>query len=135
MVEKNRLCYNLVIMEGIIKQIKEKIKWSGEKIVKFFRKDIVFFGLLIIFMSSISFLLGSLSEFQKEKKKTISEIEFLKSKERENGKEIYFVASKYGKRYYLPWCYSGSEKNKIKFKTKEEAEKKGYTPSKSCEGL
>ena len=53
----------------------------------------------------------------------------------QNKKEIYFIASSKGKRYYLPWCYSGSEKNKIKFKTKNEAEKAGYTPAKNCQGL
>jgi hypothetical protein len=119
-------------MMAIIKQMKEKIKSFLKKIVDFLGKDIVFFSLLIILASSISFFLGSLSEFNKQKEEKINSIELLKEK---NQKEIYFVASKNGKRYYLPWCYSGSEKNKIKFKTKEEAEKAGYTPSKNCEGL
>ncbi len=116
-------------MLAIIKQIIKKIKVFLKKIVDFLGKDIVFFSLLIIFSSSISFLLGSLSEFNKQKKENISKIELLKDKKQE---DIYYVASKNGKRYYLPWCYSGSEKNKIKFKSQKEARKLGYTPAKSC---
>ncbi|MFA6339008.1 MAG: hypothetical protein WCW87_03050 [Candidatus Paceibacterota bacterium] len=48
------------------------------------------------------------------------------------------VASKNGKKYYLPWC-SGvnriSEKNKIEFASKKEAENAGYTPASNCSGL
>ena len=119
-------------MLGIIKQIQEKIKDVFKKIVDFLGKDIIFFILLIILSSSISFILGSLSEFNRQKKEKISQIELLKE---DNQKEIYYVASKNGKRYYLPWCYSGSDKNKISFKTKKDAERAGYTPSKSCKEI
>ena len=114
---------------AIIKQMGEKIKAFFKKTVDFLGKDIVFFSLLIIFSSSISFFLGSLSEFNKQKQEKIDQIELLKEKEIQ---KIYYVASKNGKRYYLPWCYSGSEKNKVRFETKEAAEKAGYTPAKSC---
>ena len=119
-------------MMAIIKQIKEKIKHAFKKTVDFLGKDIVFFSLLIIFLSSISFFLGSLSEFHQQKQEKINSIQLLEQK---NKKEIYYVASKNGKRYYLPWCYSGKEENIIKFKTKKEAEKSGYTPSKSCKEI
>ncbi len=119
-------------MSSIIKQIKEKIKFFLNQILDFFSDDIVFYSLLIIFASSTSFLLGSFSEFHKQKQEEISKIQILKD---ENAKKIFYVASKNGKRYYLPWCYFGSEKNKIRFETKEAAEEAGYTASKSCEGL
>ena len=48
------------------------------------------------------------------------------------------MASKRGKKYHLPWCSGAinmSEKNKIFFENKEDAEKAGYTPAKNCEGL
>ena len=86
-------------MMGIIKQIKEKIKLFLDKIFNFLKKDIVFYTLLIIFSSSISFFLGSLSEFQKERKKEMNSIQLI---HQEDGKKIYYLASKKGKRYYLP---------------------------------
>lgn len=49
-----------------------------------------------------------------------------------------YVASRGGKSYYLPTCKSAkrlSEKNKIWFDTKAEAEKFGYKPAKSCKGM
>jgi hypothetical protein len=49
-----------------------------------------------------------------------------------------YVASKSGTRYYLPWCSGVSrikEENKIWFATKEEAEARGLTPAKNCEGM
>jgi hypothetical protein len=49
-----------------------------------------------------------------------------------------YVASKSGKNYYLVGC-SGvkriKEENKVYFDTKEEAEKKGLLPSKTCSQL
>ena len=49
-----------------------------------------------------------------------------------------YVASKSGTRYYLPWCSGVSrikEENKVWFQTKEEAEARGLTPAKNCEGM
>lgn len=49
-----------------------------------------------------------------------------------------YVASKSGTRYYLPWCSGVSrikEENKVWFSTKEEAEARGLTPAKNCEGM
>ena len=120
------------MIKGIIKQIAKKIKSTFKFFIDFLGKDIVFYSLLIIFLSSISFFLGSLSEYNREREVKKDSIELFHQNEK---KKIYYVASKKGKRYYLPWCYSGSDKNKIIFKTKKEAEEKGYTPSKSCEGL
>ena len=49
-----------------------------------------------------------------------------------------YVASKTGTKYYLPWCSGVSrikEENKVWFKTKEEAVKKGLTPAAGCKGI
>lgn len=49
-----------------------------------------------------------------------------------------YVASKNGTKYYFPWCGAAqkiSEKNKITFASKEEAEKAGYQPATNCKGL
>lgn len=49
-----------------------------------------------------------------------------------------YVASKNGKKYYLPTCSGAksiSEANKIWFSAKEEAEKAGYAPSAACKGI
>lgn len=49
-----------------------------------------------------------------------------------------YVASKNGTKYYFPWCGAAqkiSEKNKISFASKEEAEKAGYEPAANCKGL
>lgn len=49
-----------------------------------------------------------------------------------------FVASKSGKKYYLPWCGGVSrikEENKIWFTSESEAKKAGYTQANNCNGL
>jgi len=50
----------------------------------------------------------------------------------------YYVASKTGAKYHLPWC-SGArsikEENKIYFSSKEEAETAGYQPAGNCRGI
>jgi hypothetical protein len=49
-----------------------------------------------------------------------------------------YVASKNGTKYHLPWCGGAKqikEENKVYFKTKEAAEKAGYTPASNCKGI
>ncbi len=49
-----------------------------------------------------------------------------------------YVASKSGTKYHLPWCPGAGqikEENKIWFKSKEEAERAGYTPAANCKGI
>lgn len=49
-----------------------------------------------------------------------------------------YVASKSGSKYHLPWCTGAqqiSEKNKIWFSSKAEAEAAGYTPAANCKGI
>lgn len=44
-----------------------------------------------------------------------------------------YMASKNGSKYYLTTCKSTiKEANKVYFKTKEDAEKAGFTPSQTC---
>ncbi len=49
-----------------------------------------------------------------------------------------YVASKHGKRYYLPSCSGAArikDSNKIWFATVEDAQKAGLTPADNCDGL
>lgn len=49
-----------------------------------------------------------------------------------------YVASKTGSKYHLPWCPGAltiKEENKLYFKTKEEAEARGYLPAGNCKGI
>lgn len=55
-----------------------------------------------------------------------------------NPSDAYIVASKNGTKYHYPWCSGAkqiSDKNKITFKSIEEARKAGYTPASNCKGL
>jgi hypothetical protein len=64
--------------------------------------------------------------------------EVVKKESKGSAPEGGYVASKNGGKYHLPWC-SGAlrikEENKVWFKTKEEAEKAGYTPASNCKGI
>lgn len=49
-----------------------------------------------------------------------------------------YVGSKNSTKYHLPWCPGAErikEENKVWFKTKEDAEKAGYTPAANCNGI
>jgi Metal binding domain of Ada len=49
-----------------------------------------------------------------------------------------YVGSKNGTVYHFPWCSGAkriSEENKVWFRTKEDAEAKGYRPAANCKGL
>lgn len=47
--------------------------------------------------------------------------------------KVEYMASKNGSKYYLTTCKSTiKEANKVYFKTKEDAEKAGFTPSQTC---
>ena len=110
-----------------------------------------FLTILVILVASGSFGLGRLSGLETVKKDV--GIEFPKGQaaavgaafattspqvkipQKTSGK---YVASKNGTKYHLTTCSSGksiSEKNKIWFDTKEEAETAGYTPAANCKGI
>lgn len=49
-----------------------------------------------------------------------------------------YVASRNGSKYHLPWCSGAQrikEENKIWFDSKEEAERRGFSPAKNCPGI
>lgn len=51
---------------------------------------------------------------------------------------ILYIASKNGTSYHLPSCPGAKQikpENKIEFKSKEEAESRGYKPASNCPGL
>ncbi|MDB5204154.1 MAG: protein of unknown function with transrane region [Candidatus Taylorbacteria bacterium] len=58
--------------------------------------------------------------------------------DKDNGSATQVVASKTGKRYYLPWCGAAqriSDKNKVYFASALDAEKAGLTKASNCKGL
>jgi hypothetical protein len=122
-----------------------------EKSKRFLRlltqKDI-YIGLVILFVGSASFGLGTLAKAKNEQTELKIYDLFPEFITTSGGVSSFqsasvvqagaFVASKSGTKYHLPWCSSAGrikEENKIWFQTKEEAEKAGYTPASNCPGL
>ncbi|MBI2120186.1 MAG: hypothetical protein HYT94_01015 [Parcubacteria group bacterium] len=110
-----------------------------------------FLTVVLVLVASASFGLGWLSGLETVKKSV--EIEFPKGQTagvfapfattstianaptKTSGK---YVASKNGTKYHLSTCSSAksiSQKNKVWFDTKEEAEGAGYTPAANCKGM
>ena len=120
-----------------------------------FRAD--FFTVIVIILVAFgSFGLGRLSSLEGKKSPILIERNLLlsslpdeivqnvpnknltDSKKSQNNSPRSFVASKSGKKYYLPWCGGVSnikEENKIWFSSEAEAKKSGYTPASNCKGL
>lgn len=114
-----------------------------------------FLTILIILVACVSFGLGRLSGLETVKKEV--GIEFPKDREGQQAAAVSaafattsaqihvpqktsgkYVASKNGTKYFLTTCASGkriSEKNKVWFDTKQEAETAGYTPAANCKGM
>ena len=136
-------------MKSIINQKDKKIKQNSmDKNKSLWSSNILFFILILIFASSVSFFLGKISgieNFHKENiftennqtektKNKIIKIEKTKNSEQNSG----VVASKSGTVYHLPWCSGAvrmSPENKIFFKNIIDAQKAGYRAAKNCEGL
>lgn len=136
-----------------IKENTEKIKESVRKGLSFenpAQKD-AFWVLLVVLIACASFGLGRLSGLESVKRAV--EIEFPKGQEaavfapfatttpfaKATAKTSgAYVASKNGAKYYLSTCASAkriSEKNKVWFDTKEDAETAGYAPAANCKGI
>jgi hypothetical protein len=110
-----------------------------------------FLAVFVILVACASFGLGRLSGLETVKKEV--SIEFPKGQEAAVGAafattsaQIHapqktsgkYVASKNGTKYYLTTCASAkriSDKNKVWFDTKQEAETAGYTPAANCKGM
>jgi hypothetical protein len=101
----------------------------------------LFYPLSFVCVAVISYCLGRLSLIEEKREpvliippsatSTISQSPL-------GGGAALLVGSKKGSKYHFPWC-SGAERisdeNKIYFKTKEEAQARGYTPASNCPGL
>ena len=121
-------------MNEIINYLLNKIKL----IKSFLEKEDIFLIILIIFVSISSFGLGRLSKIDENSQTIQIKKEILIDKSKNNQIEGEYLASKNGSKFYLPWCSGAekiSEKNKIWFKTKEEALNRGYLPAKNCKGI
>lgn len=107
-----------------------------------------FFILVSVLLAIISFLLGRISAITKPpitiyKENTVlfnkGEVKGLETvKEDLSSANDEVVASKTGTKYHYPWCAGAkqiSDKNKIIFKSIEEAKAKGYLPASNCKGL
>ncbi len=121
-------------MFEIINQKTKKIKshflnlFTNEKFVIF---------LLLLWVAISFFILGRYTYYNDYylNKNLNNDLIFVEEKETD---KLILIASKNGKYYYLPWCAGAlriKEENKVFFKNKEEAEEKGYRPSKACRGL
>ncbi len=128
-------------MDTIIRYFKDKINSLGDTLV---RQDI--FVVIILFcVAIISFALGYFARGDKSERvpivaskafcvNPITE-ETTKNTARLAQGTSTIVASKSGSRYYFVWCSGAtriSEKNKVYFSSKEDAEKKGYTLASGC---
>lgn len=115
-----------------------------------------FTAIIIVGAAFASFGLGRLSSLEGKKPPVLIEKNLLLSslpdetvpgvsnksladgKKTQNNSPKSFVASKSGKKYYLPWCGGVSnikEGNKVWFASEAEAKKSGYTPASNCKGL
>lgn len=133
--------------------LSEKLKRVKDKIKPL--EDDIILVTVVIFVALIAFGLGRLSAVLE--KKTPIKIEAQASLFASQNSQLtdakgeqgttspstsvvdgLLVASKTGAKYHFPWC-SGAlrikEENKVWFKSREEAEKAGYTPASNCKGL
>ena len=117
------------------KKIKSKINDNAKNTWFFINSPTGFFIILLIFVSTLSFFLGKLSVIHQIRNNQTQKIRIIKSQQKNN---IEIVASKNGKVFHFPWCSGAQtikEENKIYFKNKEEAIKKGYRLAKNCEDI
>jgi hypothetical protein len=131
-------------MQEILEHIGEKINQIGKASIyslKMLQNKDIFTVLTVILVAFASFGFGRLS--------TIEEVEtpVIVRQAGEIGQASLggatsqgaeFVASRNGKKYFLPWCGGASSispQNKISFGSEEEARKAGYTPAANCPGL
>ncbi|KXK00057.1 MAG: hypothetical protein UZ19_OD1000213 [Parcubacteria bacterium OLB19] len=129
-----------------------------EKLKSWLLNDQIFYGLIVILVAIISFILGqeSIKNDSKTAKPIVQMIEPInlsatipanKTIETvnkatvdfvENDNKNQFVASKNGKRYYLKSCAGAKRikpENLISFESRELAEAAGYTKAANCPGL
>ncbi len=102
------------------------------------RREVVL-AIILILVAFSAFGLGRLSALE-----TLRQPVQISQAQQADGQSVALtiggrvVASRYGRKYHGPWCGGAnriSEKNKIWFKSEEEARKVGYTPAGNCKGL
>ena len=110
----------------------EQIKGSGINLPK----DL-FFAVLLLVVCVASFGLGRLSVLEDaQTPATLLQAPGADIQPIYLGGEV--VASKNGTKYHFPWCAGAramSEKNRVWFKSIEDAQKAGYAPAGNCKGL
>ncbi|MEK7488086.1 MAG: hypothetical protein AAB598_02070 [Patescibacteria group bacterium] len=138
-------------MQFIYNTVKERVKSIGERVRTFMteRKEmfarfaelmliaVIFFGLGVLYTEHMPVRTMPLSIDIPAQGKAVAAAVALtdalvpdKAVLSKNGE---YVASKNGSKYYLTTCKSTiKEANKVFFKTKEDAEKAGFTPSTTC---
>lgn len=123
-------------MKGILQENVKKIKDIA-------LTQSVYLTLVIVLVALASFGLGRRS-IEESVRPVGSSASVTKSLEKDEGSDevtsdsTYYVASKNGEAYHLPFCSGAkriSDTNLIKFSTKEEAEAAGYRPAANCPGL
>ena len=120
----------------ILRDFAEKIKGYKEEVI---------LASLLVFSIFFGFGLGRLSKITERKTPITIEypIETVlnatnTSKTITKTGTLDFVASKNGTKYYFSWCSGVSKispQNIVKFATREEAERSGYSKAANCPGL
>lgn len=120
----------------ILKDFAEKIKCYKEEVI---------LVSLLVFSIFLGFGFGRLSKIAERKvpikieypiEDALSTTTIAKASTKDTA--TYFVASKNGTKYYFPWCTGVakiSPQNIVKFNTKEEAERNGFSKAANCPGL
>ena len=115
-----------------------------KRLISLSEKQNIFIVLIVILTSCASFGLGRLSKISENKTPLQINNSVIISQSQTSNSQLQdsasgkYVASKNGKKYHLLWCSGAqtiSEKNKIWFNSKEDAEKAGYTPASNCKGI
>lgn len=134
--------YNTV-REGV-KSIGERVRaFAGERKDAFARLAelmliaVIFFGLGVLYTEHMPARTMPLSADISPQEKIIATAATLADKPITNKAVLSenegYVASKNGSKYYLTTCKNTiKEANKVYFKTEEDAEKAGFTPSQTC---
>lgn len=118
-----------------------------DKIKGFVGNDQYFYTILILLVAISSFGIGRISAVEGPSNRqtaavsvTTPEVKLLEGQDKPVAipSQQTFVASAKGAKYHLPTCPGAkqiSDKNKIYFATKAEAESSGYTPAANCPGI
>ena len=143
-LESMRMQFPYNTVKGWVKSIGERVRaFTAERKEMFARLAelllvaVIFFGIGVLYVEYMPVRTMPLSMEMPAQEKGIAAVVAVtgesivhKAVSSEKGE---YVASKNGSKYYLTTCKSTiKEANKVFFKTKEDAEKAGFTPSTTC---